>query len=77
MEPEFQDKIDDYVMGKLSKEEQRHFNVEILTDEYLIEQLEFTRKMLKAVINRYQKIAAMKVWEHRLTQDDDQNNVLR
>lgn len=62
MELAFQDKIDDYVMGKLSKEEQRHFYMEILVNKYLIEQIEFTRKMLNAVINRNQKIEAMKVW---------------
>lgn len=62
MELAFQDKIDDYVMGKLSKEEQRHFYMEILVNKYLIEQIKFARKMLNAVINRNQKIEAMKVW---------------
>lgn len=65
MELGSQDQIDDFVMGKLSKEEQQHFYKEILEEEKLKEQFEFARNVMNALINRNQKIAAMKAWERK------------
>lgn len=70
MELAFQDKIDDYVMGRMSKWEQQYFHEVITNDENLQKQLEFTQHVLNAIIRRNQKIAAMKTWE----QDVPRNN---
>lgn len=70
MELEFQDKIDDYVMGRMSTREQQYFYKVITNDENLQEQLGFTRHVLNAITRRNQKIAAMKTWE----QDVPRNN---
>lgn len=62
MELDSQDKIDDYVMGKMSMREQQYFHKVITNDENLQEQLELTQHIMHAVIKRSQKLTTMKIW---------------
>lgn len=71
MELDSQDKIDDYVMGKMSMREQQYFHKIITNDENLQEQLELTQHIVHTIIKRNQKIAAMKTWEQESNSSKD------
>ena len=59
MSRDFQDKIDDYVLGRMSVEERADFEKEVDQDEEKREQLEFTRNVKNAISSRQDKLAKM------------------
>lgn len=63
MKIEWQDKIDDYLLDRMSDEDRQTFEQEIANDTELKEQLEFTQDMQQAIQSRNEKLAAMKEWE--------------
>lgn len=63
MKFELQDRIDDYLLNRMSDEERVAFEQEVANDKELKEQLEFTQDVQQA-ISRNEKLAAMKEWEN-------------
>lgn len=52
MDTDFQDRIDDYVMGRMSAEERKRFEEEISRDERKREQLVFTQNVKNIIGDR-------------------------
>lgn len=60
MKKEFQDRIDDYILGRMSGEEKAQFEVEINEDSTKREQLEFTENVRNAIASREGKLARVR-----------------
>lgn len=65
MKIEFQDRIDDYLINRMTEADRRVFESDVAHDAELKEQLEFTKKMRKIVKSRNEKLAAMKEWDEK------------
>ena len=63
MKIEFQERIDNYLMNKMSDEERMSFEADLANDEELKEQMEFTRNVQRAMKSRGEKLAAMAEWK--------------
>lgn len=64
MKHEGQDKIDDYLLDRMSNVERLTFEKEVETDGELKEQLEFTERLQQVLKSRGEKLALMKEWEN-------------
>lgn len=56
MENEFQDRIDDYILHRMSAEEEKQFELEISLEKTKQEQFEFTRNLKTAITSREDKL---------------------
>ena len=56
MNGDFQDRIDDYLLGRMSDEEKIHFEKEVGEDKSKREQLDFTQNVKSAVSSREDKL---------------------
>lgn len=71
MKKDFQDRIDEYILGRMSGEEKAQFEAEVNQYESKREQLEFTRNVKGAISSREDKMAKLKMmqrmydWKHR------------
>lgn len=65
MNPDFQDKIDDYVLGRMPFDSKAGFEAEIIQDKLKREQYEFTRDVKAAVDSRQQKMCQMELMKGR------------
>ncbi|MBR5550965.1 MAG: hypothetical protein IKV83_03490 [Muribaculaceae bacterium] len=65
MKKDFQDKIDEYILGRMTDEEKAQFEAEVNQDESIREQLEFTRNVKGAISSREDKMAKLKMM-HRM-----------
>lgn len=71
MKTDFQERIDEYILGRMSDEEKAQFEAEVNQDESKKEQLEFTRNIKDAISSREDKLAKMRMmkrnydYEHR------------
>ncbi len=63
MNQDFQDKIDQYLLGQMSEEARLAFKKEIETDTELREQFEFTRDVKKVITDRNRRLAQIREWE--------------
>ncbi len=63
MKFEYQDDIDDYLLNRMSEEQQLAFEKEINRNPELQEQLDFTKNSVRALKSRNDKLAALKEWE--------------
>ena len=63
MKKDFQDRIDEYVLGRMSDEEKAQFEAEVNQDESKREQLEFTRNVKGAISSREDKMAKLKMMQ--------------
>jgi len=63
MKLDYQDKIDDYLLNRMSDEERLAFEKEVGENAELREQLEYTRSIQEAVTSRSEMLAAMRKWE--------------
>lgn len=63
MKKDYQDHIDEYLLGRMSEEESKAFEQEIAKNDELREQVEFTRNMQTAVKSRNEKLAKMQKWD--------------
>ena len=61
---EYQDRIDDYILDRMSDEERATFEKEMSADAELQEQVSFMQNMEKALKSRNEKLSAMKEWEN-------------
>ena len=62
MKKEYQDKIDEYLLHRMSDEERKRFVKETDDDKELQEQLEFTENVQQVMKSRNEKLAKMKEW---------------
>lgn len=60
---DFQDRIDEYILGRMSDEDKAQFEAEINQDESKRKQLEFTRNVRDAITSRGDKLARMKMMQ--------------
>lgn len=59
MDKDFQDKIDEYVLGRMSAEERQEFEKDICRDDEKREQLRFTQNVKSAIDSRQEKLRRM------------------
>ena len=71
MKIEFQDHIDDYLLGRMSDEDSKVFEQELKNDDELREQMEFTKDVQTATKSRNEKLAKMQEWEDDYEWEDD------
>ena len=57
MKKDFQDRIDEYILDRMSDEEKAQFEAEVSHDESKREQLEFTKDVKSAISSRADKMA--------------------
>lgn len=65
MKEEYQDIIDDYVMGRLPFDEKRKFESRLAEDQELAEQTLFSEQMHQAFVSREEKLAKMRQWRKK------------
>ena len=63
MKKDFQDRIDEYLLGRMTDEEKAQFEAEVNQDESKKEQLEFTRNVKGAISSREDKMAKLKMMQ--------------
>lgn len=63
MKIEFQSRIDDYLLNRMSDEDRARFEADMMDNEELKEQLEFTETIRQALKSRNEKLAAMEEWK--------------
>lgn len=63
MKIDFQDRIDDYLLDRMSDEERKCFESDTAEDAELKEQLQFTETVQQAIESRNEKLAAMEEWK--------------
>lgn len=63
MKTDFQDRIDEYILGRMTDEEKAQFEAEVNQDESKKEQLEFTRNVKGAISSREDKMAKLKMMQ--------------
>ncbi len=68
MKRDFQDRIDDYILGRMSGEEKAQFEAEINEDSTKREQFEFTKKVKDAISSREEKLSRMRQMQRRYSQ---------
>ena len=63
MKKDFQDRIDEYILDRMSDEEKAQFEAEVSHDESKREQLEFTRNVKGAISSHADKMAKLKMMQ--------------
>ena len=63
MKKDFQDRIDEYILGRMTDEEKAQFEAEVNQDESKRGQLEFTRNVKCAISSREDKMAKLKMMQ--------------
>ena len=81
MDIRFQDKIDNYLLNRMSIEERHEFEQEIEANAELKEQLEFSRLVQAAIKDRGDKLSQIAKWEQEepeqlIEQDDEESNAV-
>ena len=71
MKIEFQDRIDDYLLDRMSDEERKKFESDAAEDAELKEQLQFTETVQQAIKSRNEKLAAMEEWKNDYVWEND------
>ena len=71
MKIDYQDRIDDYLLDRMSNEERNSFESDVAEDAELKEQLQFTGTVQQATKSRNEKLAAMKEWKDDYVWEDE------
>ena len=71
MKIEFQDRIDEYLLDRMSDEERKSFESDAALDPELKEQLKFTETVQQATKSRNEKLAAMEEWKDDYMWEDE------
>lgn len=66
---ERQDRIDRYVLGRMTEEERKEFEQDMADDHELREQTVFTECVRRAVVSREEKLAKMRKWDKKTVPD--------
>lgn len=72
MKKDFQDRIDEYLLGRMTDEEKAQFETEVSHDESIREQLEFTRNVKGAISSRKDKMAKLKMMQRMYDREHQQ-----
>ncbi len=72
MKKDFQDRIDEYILGRMTDEEKAQFEAEVNQDESKREQLEFTRNLKGAISSREDKMAKLKMMQRMYDRERQQ-----
>lgn len=72
MKTDFQDKIDEYILGRMTDEEKAQFEAEVNQDESKKELLEFTRNVKDAISSREDKMAKLKIMQRMYDREHQQ-----
>ena len=72
MRTDFQDRIDEYILGRMSDEKKAQFEAEVNQDESKKEQLEFTRNVKGAITSREDKMAKLKIMQRMYDREHNQ-----
>ena len=72
MKKDFQDRIDEYILGRMTDEEKAQFEAEVNQDESKREQLEFTRNVKGAISSREDKMAKLKMMQRMYDREHQQ-----
>ena len=76
MKQEYQDRIDLYVLGKMTEEERKAFEEDMSKDAELKEQTEFTKSVCKVVKSRSEKQEKMKGFEKGYEDNADEKETV-
>ena len=71
MKIDYLDRIDDYLLDRMSNEERNSFASDVAEDAELKEQLQFTGTVQQATKSRNEKLAAMKEWKDDYVWEDE------
>ena len=71
MKIEFQDRIDEYLLDRMSDKERKSFESDAAEDAELKEQLQFTETVQQATKSRNEKLAAMEEWKDDYMWEDE------
>lgn len=63
MNQEYQDRIDNYLLGQMSETESLDFEKDIINDKDLKEQFEFTKNVKEAIVGRNRRLAQIMEWK--------------
>lgn len=63
MKKNFQNRINDYLLGRMSDKEQNQFELDATEDTELKEQLQFTQSVQQVTRSRNEKLAAIEEWK--------------
>lgn len=66
MDKQFQDHIDDYLLGRMDEVEKEAFLKEVAHDAEKRSQLEFTRRVIETVGSRQEKLKAMSLFQQQI-----------
>lgn len=72
MKTDFQDRIDEYILGRMTDEEKAQFEAEVNQVESKKEQLEFTRNVKGAISSREDKMAKLKIMQRMYDREHQQ-----
>lgn len=72
MKTDFQDRIDEYILGRMSDEKKAQFEAEVNQDESKKEQLEFTKNVKEAISSREDKMAKLKMMQRMYDREHQQ-----
>ena len=71
MKIDFQDRIDDYLLNRMSDEERKSFESDAAVDTELKEQLQFTETIQQATKSRNEKLSVMEEWKYDYVWEDE------
>lgn len=69
MKIEYQDKIDNYLLNRMSDEERWTFEQEMEQDKELRKQVEFTKNVQTALKSRNEKLTRMQEWQKEMNEE--------
>ena len=72
MKKDFQDRIDEYILDRMSDEEKAQFEAEVSHDESKREHLDFTRNVKGAISSRADKMAKLKMMQRMYDREHNQ-----
>lgn len=72
MKKDFQDRIDEYILARMSDDEKAQFEAEVNQDELKREQLEFTRNVKVSISSREDKMAKLKMMQRMYDREHKQ-----
>ena len=72
MKKDFQDRIDEYILDRMSDKDKAQFEAEVSHDESKKEQLEFTRDVKGAISSREDKMAKLKMMQRMYDREHQQ-----
>ncbi len=62
MNIQYQDRIDDYILGRMSATDRKLFEEQVAADPELADQLKYTQQLQAAIKSRKQKLDMMEEW---------------